>query len=355
MNSLSNFIILSLCIYICGILWFIIGIILSKKTFNNSSYCPNVSVIICVKNGQGSLKNILDDLYFQDYSAKVEFIIVDDNSEDKTKDIIKNYVNKDNRFHYINSLIGDNTLKYKKKALDAGIKSSKYDILLFTDVDCRVGPNWVSSMISNFNNNIDYVIGYSRVQDGENFVSQFQQLDFMMLMYAALGSTSMGTPIASTGQNQAYKKDVFLSVNGFSSISHIMQGDDSIFLNICRNLSNAVTVFSKKKESYVDSKVHVSWKNFILQRARWAGDASIMWKYNKSFFIYIVFTFIINSILLFSPILYFIFPSLIISVILLKFIFELFLYICGIIQFSEKINIILFIKWFCIQPIYVFF
>ena len=232
MLYLKIFVLVNLTFYCLGILWFIIGALKSKQKVYTSNIADNlnVSVIVCVKNGESSLPNILKDLSNQIYNFKIEFIIVDDNSFDNTKVIINEFVSKDNRFKYVHSLDGSKNLKFKKRALDAGIKLSKYDYLLFTDVDCRVGNNWAQSIANNFINGSDYVIGYSKVANGSKFVSKFQQIDFMMLMYAALGSTTLKYPIASTGQNQAYKKSLFKHVNGFNKISHLMQGDDSIFL-----------------------------------------------------------------------------------------------------------------------------
>ena len=357
MLYLKIFVLVNLTFYCLGILWFIIGALKSKQKVYTSNIADNlnVSVIVCVKNGESSLPNILKDLSNQIYNSKIEFIIVDDNSFDNTKVIINEFVSKDNRFKYVHSLDGSENLKFKKRALDAGIKFSKYDYLLFTDVDCRVGNNWAQSIANNFINGSDYVIGYSKVANGSKFVSKFQQIDFMMLMYAALGSTTLKYPIASTGQNQAYKKSLFKHVNGFNKISHLMQGDDSIFLNICKKSANTVINFSKNPSSFVKSKVHTSWKDFILQRARWAGDANIMWKYNKLFFIYILSTFFINLFLFLSPFLFFILGELVVIAYLLKLIFELLLYLIGTYKFNETLNILLFLKWFLLQPMYVFF
>ena len=357
MLYLKIFVLVNLTFYCLGILWFIIGALKSKQKVYTSNIFDNlnVSVIVCVKNGESSLPNILKDLSNQIYNSKIEFIIVDDNSFDNTKVIINEFVSKDNRFKYVHSLDGFENLKFKKRALDAGIKYSKYDYLLFTDVDCRVGNNWAQSIANNFINGSDYVIGYSKVANGSKFVSKFQQIDFMMLMYAALGSTTLKYPIASTGQNQAYKKALFKYVDGFNKISHLMQGDDSIFLNICKKSTNTVINFSKNPSSFVKSKVHTNWKDFILQRARWAGDANIMWKYNKLFFIYILSTFFINLFLFLSPFLFFILGKLIVIAYLLKLIFELLLYITGTYKFNESLNILLFLKWFLLQPMYVFF
>ena len=357
MLYIKIFILFNIVLYSFGLLFFIIGVLKSKKKIysldiNNDL---NASVIVCVKNGESSLPNILKDLSKQIYQSEIEFIIVDDNSADNTQVIINEFAAKDSRFKYVSSLDGSENLKFKKRALDAGIKFSKYDYLLFTDVDCRVENNWAQSIADNFIDGTDYVIGYSKVANGSKFVSKFQQIDFMMLMNAALGSTTLNYPIASTGQNQAYKKELFEHVNGFDKISDLMQGDDSIFLNICKKSANTVITFSENPSSFVKSKVHTSWKNFILQRARWAGDANIMWKYNKLFFIYILSTFFMNLFLFLSPFLFFILGKLVVIAFLLKLIFELLLYLIGTYKFNETLNILLFLKWFLLQPIYVFF
>jgi len=352
MEYLFYFIIFNISIYNIGLLWFIIGIIKSKKiNFNENNL--DVSIIVCVKNGELSLPYLLNDLHAQVYNSSIEFIIVDDNSSDKSKKIIQDFSNKDERFKYVHSSLGAEKLKYKKRALDAGIMVSKFDILLFTDIDCRVSKDWVSSMINNFNNNIDYVIGYSQVLQGKKFVSKFQQIDFMMLMFAALGSTSMGAPIASTGQNQAYKKNLYETVGGFNKITNLIQGDDSIFLNICRNFANANVAFSINENSYVKSRVHDNWKDFLSQRSRWAGDANIMWKFNKPFYLFILVTFIVNLGLLISPLFYFVFPRLFIFTIISKLLLELLIYLFGVTKLHEKFNLILFIKWFFVQILYI--
>ena len=90
MDYLSNLIILSIIIYISGISFFILGIILSKKT-KTSTTLNDASIIVCVKNGENSLQNILEDLRKQIYSSNIEFIIVDDASVDKSKYIIQEY------------------------------------------------------------------------------------------------------------------------------------------------------------------------------------------------------------------------------------------------------------------------
>ena len=53
-----------------------------------------VSVIIAVKNGENSLPVLLNDLKKQKYQGQIEYIIVDDESTDKSADIIKKMCKK---------------------------------------------------------------------------------------------------------------------------------------------------------------------------------------------------------------------------------------------------------------------
>ena len=230
-----SFFYINIIAYFLLLLWFIVGLLKIKSSSSNAplNIVKDISVIVCVKNEENILNNILNDLKNQNYEGNIEFIIVDDDSSDNTMSIIYDYVNKDERFKYTHSREGDSSLSYKKRALDAGIKSSQYDYLMFTDAGCRLNKEWAKSMINQYKDEENYIIGLSFVNEPKNFVSKFQKIDLFMLMISALSAGKLNYPLASTGQNLSYKKDVFLSVHGFSKISNLMMGDDTIFLQIC--------------------------------------------------------------------------------------------------------------------------
>lgn len=101
-----------------------------KKTF---SY-PKVSVIIPVYNGEAIIENCIKHLSNQNYpKEKLEIIIVDNNSSDKTVEVSRKY-------NVITVLC---ETKGPSAARNMGIKISSGDLLLFTDADCIVDKNWV--------------------------------------------------------------------------------------------------------------------------------------------------------------------------------------------------------------------
>ena len=207
-DLLLFFLYLNIYVYAFVLLLFIIGLL--KKFFSKNNVLTNdidsVSVIVCVKNEELVIYNLLHDLKKQKFKGDLEFIIVDDNSSDDSKKIINQFVSIDNRFKYVSSDLGSKSLSLKKKAIDAGIKVSKNNYLIFTDSGCSLNENWIHSIMSNYSNDVNFVVGLSFVDSSSNLVSKFQKIDLLMLMISTLSSFNLNYPLASTGQNLSYKK-----------------------------------------------------------------------------------------------------------------------------------------------------
>jgi len=346
---------LLIIIYIGSLISYILGNFINHN-INKAHHLNSVSIIIAVKNGEKTLPKILSDLEKQIYDGESEYIIVDDQSTDGTAEIIKNYSRNNEKIIYVSSKDGNKNLLFKKRALDAGIKKSKYDILIFTDVDCQLKKGWINSMATCFNEKVDYVIGVSQISKSLNIVSHFQKIDLLMMMIAGRGKCNLEAPIASTGQNQAYKKYLYYKNNGFSNITNSIQGDDSLFMHLCFK-KNAKIIFNNNPESFVESRLETKLLSFIKQRIRWAADAKVMWNYNKKFFIILLSTFFINLLLLFTPIIYLILGNQILKIMgvlfIIKLILEFIIYVLGSIKLKNKFNIIHFIIWYILEIPYV--
>jgi len=325
-----------------------------KKSLHFS--CPPVSIIVAIRNGENALPNLIRDLETQNYKGEVEFILVDDESEDKTCQIIQKIAQKDKRFIYETSMNGSDSLQLKKRAIDAGINKSRNEWLLFTDVDCRLLPGWIMGMARYFTNDNDYVIGHSDVKMGNGLQNLFQSLDFFLLLVAARGSANLKHPWACTGQNQAYRKSLYQKVGGFSRIKTMIQGDDSLFMNLCKKLGDAVVVFSDDFQSHVIARQEKTWISLLKQRLRWSGDANIMWKVNMEFYLFIMGFFLLHFtlLILFSiSILYPFYFTVLVKFLTIKFILEFFLYFSGVRQLDKPLYFKEFILWFFIHIPYV--
>lgn len=331
----------------------------NKNPKQNKNLNHSVSIIVAVRNGEFSLPNILGDLIKQKYSGKLEIIIVDDDSTDNTEKIINDFSRIDDRIFYVSSMTGNPILTHKKRALDAGIKKSNGDILLFTDSDCRVSPSWAQTMSSYFIDGIDYVVGYTETPKPINKISLFQSIDFFMLIIAANGAINRNWYWSSSGQNQAYKRSIYDKCNGFTDIAKYLQGDDSLFLQICKNNVKEFSAnFAIEKDAQVICRQETKLIPFLLQRLRWAGDARHMWKFNPMFFLMVVATFFSNFLILVLCLLvfyYIISIQYLIMCLTFKFFIEYFLYKKGQLLYKHKFKITNYIQWFLFQIPYVVF
>ena len=87
-------------IYILFILVYILATVNFSNQKLDSSKFPGISVVVAIRNGEKSLPNLIRYLMNQNYSGPLEFILVDDESNDKTKDIIISSMQADERFKY---------------------------------------------------------------------------------------------------------------------------------------------------------------------------------------------------------------------------------------------------------------
>ena len=259
--------------------------------------------------------------------------------------MILEIANNDSRFKYLSSVDGNQNLQFKKKALDVGIHQSKYEYLLFTDVDCSISSKWISTMAHYFSQGFEYLVGYSLTNRTTKFniVSSFQRMDLLLLMIMCRGSSYFSSPWASSGQNQGFKKELYYKVGGFESITQFI-GDDTPFLQLCRKWGAKIS-FVDSISSQVLSRQEFKISNFLLQRARWAFDANQIWRINIIFFIILIATFILYlliPLLLFSSII----PlKIMLSLVALKIFLEGSLVYIASVKYSKKIIIIDFLIW----------
>jgi cellulose synthase/poly-beta-1,6-N-acetylglucosamine synthase-like glycosyltransferase len=133
----------------------------------------SVTVVVPVHNRELTIQPLLDSLQKLDYDRnKVEVIVVDGNSTDKTQEIVKKYPVK--------------LVVEKRKGLNlarnTGIKCSKGEIVAFTDSDCKVPPNWITKIVEDFKDPRVSCVGGSAKALDNDFVSQYADNSVVRLM-----------------------------------------------------------------------------------------------------------------------------------------------------------------------------
>ena len=113
-------------------------------------FLPEVSVVVPIYNGEADLPDLIECLRSQTYPPdKVEYVLVDNNSRDRTSAII----NTAAKFNPITIRhLTENQIQSSYAARNKGIHNSKGEIIAFTDADCRPESDWLENLVKPFVN-----------------------------------------------------------------------------------------------------------------------------------------------------------------------------------------------------------
>jgi|AntDeeMetagen192_2_1112575.scaffolds.fasta_scaffold07108_2 glycosyltransferase involved in cell wall biosynthesis len=105
---------------------------------------PTVKIIIPVYNDPDGITATLDSLFSQSTSHDYHVHVVDNDSTDRTPDIVRSY--DDDRI----SLHHETTIQSSYAARNTGIRNADSDLLAFVDADMTVPENWLDDALAAF-------------------------------------------------------------------------------------------------------------------------------------------------------------------------------------------------------------
>ena len=169
-----------------------------------------VSVIIPMYNEEenvsptiSQIKAVLDDAY-----DAYEIIVVDDGSQDKTRDLARKISENNPQLkvlqHEINQGMG--------KALRTGFEKASGEVVVTIDADLSYEPSEIPRLVSNINEAVGIVIGSQYMQGGKT-----QDIPFLRLFISKMANKIVGYSMRDnistvTGVFRAYRRDVIDSV-----------------------------------------------------------------------------------------------------------------------------------------------
>lgn len=226
-----------------------------------------LSVVICARNEKSNLQRLLPQLMQQQYPS-FEVIVVDDCSQDGTKDFLDE-VKKE--YPGLRSIHIEQTpphITAKKYALTMGIKHAKNDILVLTDADCLPATeHWLVGMATAFKKEqIQFVLGFSQYEKQAGLLNSFIRYETLHTGLMYLGAALAGRPYMGVGRNLAYRKSFFLEKKGFIKHRTVTGGDDDLFVNQHAHKGNTTVRYGQ--DTLVYSVPKSTWKEWYRQKLR---------------------------------------------------------------------------------------
>ena len=297
MPELIFLIFLSLYFILSAVL--LIGVRKKFQTLRDDKI-PSVSVIVAARNEEDNILRCiesLDKLKFPE--GKIEIILVDDNSTDNTGKIIDEFIRQlpdGNKFKKIVTGKEIGRLKGKTNAIANAIEISKGEIILTTDADCEVSPEWAYRTASYYLEDVAMVNGYTN-QDTYNNFSGLQAVDFIYLLAVAAGCVNLRFPISCIGNNMSYRKSVYKEIGGYQNLPFSVT-EDSLLLHTMNSLKKYKIIYPLDKRALVTSAPCRNLKELYRQKKRWSVGGLDVPKYS---FAVMGISFITNVCLFVTP------------------------------------------------------
>jgi cellulose synthase/poly-beta-1,6-N-acetylglucosamine synthase-like glycosyltransferase len=254
--AFSGFVFLSLFV-VLGLMFVItLTSLLMKKRWKDS-HEPSVSMIIPVYNEENNIRGCLQAIRNSDYPRKkIEIIVVDDGSEDRTVETAKGFekVRVIRQGH-----------KGKVEALNLGASRASNNILVTIDCDVEVQKDFIRNIVKPFSDpKVGAVSGAAKVTKPGSMLTAFQSIEYALnsLLMDSF-STVFGTSFWFWGAVTSLRKDVLNRVGGFSKRTETE--DFEIMIRIKRHGYKTVST----KHAIGITKVPLKLHSLFRQRIRW--------------------------------------------------------------------------------------
>ncbi len=219
-----------------------------------------ISVIITVKNEERDIPDLLDSLVVQD--PPIEVIIVDAGSTDRTRDIVRDYMET---YEFIELYHKGGT---RGAGRNYGVKKANGDLIAFIDGDEIVNPFWAEEMRKSAKE-YDVVAGKT-IQIGYH---AFEELERVELFHK-------GYDITYPSCNLLYHRDIFEKIDGFDTWFQTAEDIDLNYRAVEAGArigynENAI-VYHRTRGSFYGFFKQAFWNGFGRKQLTWKHGS--LWK-----------------------------------------------------------------------------
>lgn len=217
---------------------------LKNKKYELSEY-PLVSVLIPARNEEDNIGNIVSCVLKQDY-PNFELIVLNDNSEDGTLNILQEIQKKDSKLKIINGKPLPSEWIGKSWACHQLSQEAKGEYLLFIDADVLISKNAIGSavynikkfkskLLSSFSTQIMKTLGERLIVPTINW----QVLTILPLIL--VNKFKSNFVLAANGQFLMVEKSTYSKLGGHEAIKSINTEDMNIARNFKKNNFKIIT------------------------------------------------------------------------------------------------------------------
>lgn len=222
---------------------------------------PSLSLLVPAYNEENQIRSTLESIQAQDYKGIFEVIVIDNNSKDKTSEVVKH-------FNMPGLTLLEEKQQGKSYALNTGFAHTKHELIVTIDADTFLLPNALTYMVTTFlslPSDTAAVAGSIYVKNSrKNFMTRIQEWDYFHAIAAIKRIQSLlQATLVAQGAFSLFRKKCIEEVGGWK---HTV-GED-IVLSWGLIVQGYRISFSEQAIAFVN--VPEDYRTFFYQRSRWA-------------------------------------------------------------------------------------
>lgn len=262
----------------------------SSPCYSEQLFRPSVSIVIPARNEERNIGQTIDAVLSQDYpSQRIEIIVVDDHSDDRTAEIAGSYQDKLCliRLSEVSSFPGS-----KKLALGKGIVAAGNELVITLDADCvPATAHWLKSMVNCLHSkNLNAVTGPVRYQSDGSLWQNFIASDNAGMMLVTAFGYHKARFFMANGANLCFRREIFNTIQGYDGNEHLASGDDMFLFEKIEKQFPGSTGFVADRHAIVSTLPPVDLSTWLQQRIRWGTKNSKMQSVGLKATLLLVFT-----------------------------------------------------------------
>ncbi len=192
---------------------------------------PKISVLIPTLNAASVLEGCLKSIVKQDYpKEKVEIIVVDNNSTDKTKEIAKKYTNRVYNFPDLEKM--KKISNFRGAQLNFGVKKSRGEIIFFPDADMTFDEKLMKEAVGFIQKKGFDALYIPEVVVGRGLFGKIRNFERSFYDETCIDAI------------RVIKKDLFLRVGGFDEKNIAFGPDDWDFTKKIKTIADKIGITS---------------------------------------------------------------------------------------------------------------
>jgi cellulose synthase/poly-beta-1,6-N-acetylglucosamine synthase-like glycosyltransferase len=232
---------------------------------------PWVSVLVAARNEENNILNCLRALDTLHYPKdKFEILIGNDHSEDRTAELVSDFIKGRNNFRLIDIKENLGLARGKANVLAYLTREAKGDFFFITDADIEVKPDWIEALLSYHEPETGIVSGLAYIK-GDRLMDKFQNLDWIFAFGMVKVSSDLNMPVSAVGHNMVISREAYESTGGYENIPFSVTEDLELFKHTLKKGWGYKNL--GVPEALVASMPIKGFKKLVLQRKRWMHGA----------------------------------------------------------------------------------